>query len=130
MQGWRKKKRPKAARALLRVEEAEEAGRLDPRTGFVGAMVIAVAALGLYFGVGKPGLPDQPYAMRLKGWVAALNTVPQTLEARPAAAAMLQMAGQYGDQPGYWMHLGETHVVAWRLLSGGRRLQARGAAGA
>ena len=51
-----KEEKTEAARALLRVEEAGEAARLDPRIGFIGAMIIAVAALGLYFGVGKPGL--------------------------------------------------------------------------
>lgn len=107
-----KEEKTEAARALLRVEEAGEAARLDPRIGFIGAMLIAVAALGLYFGVGKPGLPDQPYETRLKSWVEALNTAPQTLEAKPAAAAMRQMAAQYGDKPGYWMRLGETLVMA------------------
>lgn len=107
-----REEKTEAARALLRVEEAEAVAPVDPRIGFVGAVVIAVAALGLSVFVGKPDLPDQPYAARVKAWVETLNTAPETLEAKPAAVALQQLSAKYGDKPAYWLQLGQTQVVA------------------
>ncbi|ADU13678.1 tetratricopeptide repeat protein [Asticcacaulis excentricus] len=101
-----------AARALLRVEETGEVAAVDPRIGFIGAVAIAVAAIGLSVFLGKPDLPDQPYAARVKGWVETLNSAPETLEAKPAAVALQQLAGKYGDKPAFWLQLGQTQVVA------------------
>ncbi|MFT3997268.1 MAG: hypothetical protein QM667_07670, partial [Asticcacaulis sp.] len=101
-----------AARALLDIADADATPPLDPRAGFLGAVVIAAAALGVYLLAGSPGLPDQPYAARLKGWVSAMKTAPETLEAKPMAMAMGTLSTTYGDKAGYWMALGQVQVAA------------------
>lgn len=107
-----REEKTEAARALLSVEGTTEASPVDPRIGFTGAILIALAALGLSILVGKPDLPDQPYAARLKGWGETLMHAPETLEAKPAAAALQQLSTRYGDKPAYWLQLGQTQVIA------------------
>lgn len=101
-----------AARALLRVEAAGEAAPFDPRIGFVGALVIAGLGFGLYMVAGTPGLPDQPYAARLKAWTQTANRTPEALDAKPLAEVLKQRAADHGDDPDYWLMLGRIQVMA------------------
>jgi len=82
--------RAEAARRLLTVPSVDAppvVGGRD-RTIALGALIAtAAAALGLYFLVGEPGLPDQTYERRIDAWAAS----PETLDA-PRIAAVLTRA--------------------------------------
>ncbi len=82
--------RAEAGRRLLSNPNADPTpvvGGRD-RTVALTALVVAVlAALGLYFGVGSPGLPDQTYERRIDEWAAS----PEALDA-PQIAAVLSRA--------------------------------------
>ncbi len=79
--------RAEAGRRLLGAPEVDAApivGGRD-RTITLAALVIAAfAALGLYFLVGRPGLPDQVYERRIDAWAAS----PETLDAEQIAAVL------------------------------------------
>jgi cytochrome c-type biogenesis protein CcmH len=82
--------RAEAGRRLLAGAPGEPAPRVGGRDRTVvlgGLVVAAAAALGLYFLVAEPGLPDQGYERRVDAWAAS----PQTLDA-PQIAAVLGRA--------------------------------------
>lgn len=62
-------------------------GPRDRTIALGGLVATAAAALGLYFLVGEPGLPDRPYERRIDEWAAT----PETLDA-PRVAAVLSRA--------------------------------------
>ena len=64
------------------------AGRNDRRWVLLGVGLTAAAALGLYAGIGKLGLPDQAYAQRVAAW--GESTEP--LEAEQIAAVLTREA--------------------------------------
>lgn len=88
--------RAEAGRRLLsesRVEAAPVVGGRD-RTIVLGALVATVAAaLGLYYVVGKPGLPDQTYERRIDQWTAT----PETLDAAQMAAVLTRAVRREPD---------------------------------
>lgn len=92
----RRAARAEAGRRLLAAAEQEPArasggGR---RGALVAAAVTPLAALALYFYVGSPDAPDQPFSGRLAEWRQA---DPSTLEP-PQMAAVLQMIA--AERPG------------------------------
>jgi len=111
-----------AARALLKVDAANEAPRraLTPVTGLIGALLIAAAALGLYLVTGKAGEPDQPYARRLEAWTALAETQPETLASKPLAEVLKRKAGDNAADPQYWMFLGRLQVMAGDYYDGAK----------
>ncbi|MDC7683663.1 c-type cytochrome biogenesis protein CcmI [Asticcacaulis sp. BYS171W] len=110
-----REEKTEAARALLRAGEGETPST-DPRVtrliGLIGAFLIAGGALALYLVVGRPGVPDQPYAQRLNGWIAQANTNPDTLEAKPLAEVLKRRQAEHGNDPQFWMMLGRMQVMA------------------
>lgn len=99
----RKVARTEAARRLLAADTAEVhpwTADLNLRRAVLGAAVIApLAAIGLYFAVGAPGVPDQPIAARVAAW---RQTDPAAL-APPQLAAVLRgmIAERPNDPDGY-----------------------------
>jgi len=82
--------RAEAGRRLLTnpsVETRPTVGSRDRTIVLAAVGIAAVAALGLYFVVGEPGLPDQVYERRIDAWAAS----PETLDA-PQIAAVLSRA--------------------------------------
>jgi cytochrome c-type biogenesis protein CcmH len=100
-EGELKAAKAEAARRLLGAAKAAEASPADtapPRvsrgmrlTVLAGALAAPVLAAGLYVVLGKPGLPDQPFAARLKGWTQA---DPSTLGPGEMAAVLKTVAKQ------------------------------------
>ncbi len=79
--------RAEAGRRLLATSTTEPAPTVGPRdrTVALSALVAtAAAALGLYFTIGEPGLPDQSYERRIDAWAAS----PETLDAAQIAAVL------------------------------------------
>jgi cytochrome c-type biogenesis protein CcmH len=60
----------------------------DPRWVLSGVVLTAVVALGLYWGVGKPGYGDQTYERRVDAWGASA----EPLEAEQVAAVLTREA--------------------------------------
>lgn len=81
-----------AARRLLAAADAPKVvWTTDPgaRKGVLAAVVAAPAlALGIYLLVGAPGMPDQPFAARMKAWRTAN---PESLDAPELAAVLKQL---------------------------------------
>lgn len=82
--------RAEAGRRILAARRAERGlavGSRDRMTVLVGIGLTAVLALGLYLGLGRPGLPDQPYQERVANWAAN----PSGLEPDQIAAVMTEV---------------------------------------
>ncbi len=92
--------RAEAARRLLSAADEPEAPTAstprDRLTILIIATVTAVLALGVYLGVGAPGLPDQPFAKRVAGWRAA---DPASLDPAQMAAVLSVMAKDNPTDP-------------------------------
>jgi len=89
-----------AARRLLTASEApQEPWRADP-AGRRGALVAAIAApllaLGVYLALGSPGMPDQPFAARMKAWMASN---PATLDSSELAAVLKKLTAERPTDP-------------------------------
>ncbi len=120
-----------AERGLLRSEERDaahaEAGRRmlgearqrGPERALAGPTpaarraVLAVAilapclALGIYLAAGRPGLPDQPYKARLKGWVQTAQTDPSQLDPPRLVAVLDASVAKRPNDPKGLSLLGE-----------------------
>lgn len=73
------------------------------------AIALAVlAALGLYWVVGQPGLPDQPYERRVSAWASG----DEPLEPTQIAAVLERAARETPDQPRLWQMLGAARFEA------------------
>lgn len=87
--------RAEAGRGLLAAADQAETWARDgktPRKVVVAAVGAAcVAAVGLYVAVGRPELPDQPFAKRVAEWKAA---DPATLEPAQIAAVLEGVAAE------------------------------------
>jgi cytochrome c-type biogenesis protein CcmH len=92
--------RAEAGRGLLAAAEQSETWSRDG----AGARKIAVAtvglacalAAGLYIVIGRPGLPDQPFAQRVAAWRAA---DPATLDPGKIAAVLEGVAAERPNDP-------------------------------
>lgn len=88
----RKSAHAEAARRLLAAADApREAWTSDPgaRKSVLAAVIAAPAlALGIYLLLGAPGMPDQPFSVRMKAWRAAN---PESLDAPELAAVLKQL---------------------------------------
>jgi cytochrome c-type biogenesis protein CcmH len=111
-----------AARRLLALADTptrpwNERGRLGALVGVVAAPALA---LGLYLALGSPGMPDQPYAARLKAWregdLMAL-TPPQ------AAAVLRQVTGERPNDAEGFRLLGMVEGAAQNPLAAVRALR-------
>jgi cytochrome c-type biogenesis protein CcmH len=96
----RKSAHAEAARRLLAATDApQKAWTPDPkaRRGVLAAVIAAPAlALVVYLLVGAPGLPDQPFAARMKQWLAAN---PSQLSVPELAAVLQKKVAERPDDP-------------------------------
>ncbi|HEV2081537.1 MAG TPA: c-type cytochrome biogenesis protein CcmI [Brevundimonas sp.] len=105
---------------LARAEVARRALAAEPEAGLtevtararrwvpLGAAAAVLAAGGLYFGLGRPGMADQPMAGRVAQWAAS----PQTLDAPRAAAVMAEVVRRNPDDPQALALLGAARFEA------------------
>lgn len=106
-----------AARRLLAATEkpgeAWSTGRGGRTPVLVAAVLAPMLALGLYLGIGAPGLPDQPFARRLETWrtsdlatlqpaeiAAVLNRLTRERKDDPELYRFLAMAESGANNPG------------------------------
>lgn len=114
--GW-KSARAEAGRRILAARRAEGALSVGARDGLwvlVGVGATAAVALALYFGIGRPGMLDQPYQKRVAEWAAK----PEALEPAQVAAVMNAVVREKPDD-----------VMALSML-GAARFEAGDAVGA
>ncbi len=106
--------RAEAGRRLLRFADAKAAperagGRQSRLAAAVCAALAAAVALGAYLVIGAPGLPDQPYAGRLKAWRSA---DPSTLDPARMAAVLAELTRQRPLDPQAFDYLGRAQLAA------------------
>jgi cytochrome c-type biogenesis protein CcmH len=120
-EGWRAA-RAEAGRRLLAVDAApyELADPVRARRDqwLVSGLVVGAVVLGVlaYLVVGKPDLPDQPFAARMKGWEALASTHPERLTPAEAAALLDQRARAHPGDPEVWRYLGQAYEAAGQYL--------------
>lgn len=102
-----------AARRLLQAGRgAPPAANSTPRARMavtLAAGAVALTGLGLYMVIGKPGLPDAPFAQRLAAWRVA---PPETLDPPRMAALLEAMAPERSDDPQLYLFLGRARLAA------------------
>jgi cytochrome c-type biogenesis protein CcmH len=69
-----------------------------------------LVAGGVYFAVGSPGQPDQPYAKRLSHWVQVSKHEPGTLTPPQIAAVLKEMTREKPSDPVRWTFLGQAYT--------------------
>jgi cytochrome c-type biogenesis protein CcmH len=96
----RKSAHAEAGRRLLAAADAPAApwtADRKARAGVLAAVLIApAAALVIYLSLGSPGMPDQPFAQRMKGW-AASN--PAELTPPELAALLKKLTAERPNDP-------------------------------
>jgi cytochrome c-type biogenesis protein CcmH len=99
-----------ARRALAAGPESTPvaAGATTRRWVPIGAAVAVLAAGGLYFALGRPGMPDQPMTARVAEWAAT----PQTLDAPRVAAVMAEAVRRNPGDPQALALLGAARFEA------------------
>jgi cytochrome c-type biogenesis protein CcmH len=98
--------------ANLRAASAAPAPRdtRRDRTVVLAAIVATVLiGAGVYLTVGTPGMPDEPYAKRLKAW---LGRDPATLQPAQLAAILKKIAVKRPRDPQVWRFLGHAYADA------------------
>ena len=112
--------RVEAGRRLLRAADqprSRGSGRSPSWSVPAAAAVAPVLALGLYLGLGSPGVGDQPYAERLRAWRAS----PEGLGPNQAAAVLEAVVRERPDDAQAQRLLGRAR------LAGGDAIGAVGA---
>lgn len=103
--------RAEAARRILSADRATAPVRAAPRDRIVvlaGVAAAAAGALGLYLGVGAPGLPDQAYERRVDAWAAGQAA----LEPAQVAAVLARQVSAQPDNHGALALLGAARFAA------------------
>ncbi len=111
-----------AARALLKASDAapDSAKNLPSLTALALALGLAGACFAVYFAIGHPGLPDQPYKQRLQVWTHLARTDPDQVPPQAMAAVMRQAAATKGNDPQYWLFLGRVDMLAGNAYAGAK----------
>ncbi|WP_374471362.1 c-type cytochrome biogenesis protein CcmI [Phenylobacterium sp.] len=112
-EGERRTAHAEAARRLLSAAEQPGAAWRPDRAarGPVLAAVVAApaVALGLYVGLGSPGLPDQPFAKRLETWRTSDLA---TLQPAEIAAVLNRLSRERRDDPELYRFLAMAEAGA------------------
>ncbi|HVI34378.1 c-type cytochrome biogenesis protein CcmI [Phenylobacterium sp.] len=101
-----------ARRLLAATEKPGEAWRADrgARMPVLAAVVLApMLALGLYLGIGAPGMPDQPFAQRLETWRTSDLA---TLQPAEIAAVLNRLTRERKDDPELYRFLAMAEASA------------------
>ncbi len=106
--------RAEAGRRLLAAADRKDSperpgGRGSRLLVTLGAAGAALAALGLYLAVGRPGLGDQPYRARVAGWRAQ---DPSALDPAQLAAVMRDLAVERPADPKLYAFLGQAEMAS------------------
>ena len=106
--------RAEAGRRLLAAADRrpapERAGGAGTRLAVTaGGAAAAIASLGLYLAVGRPGLADQPYRARLREWT---RRDPSALDPAQLAAVLRAIAAKRADDPEVFQYLGRAEMAA------------------
>ena len=104
-----------AGRRLLAAADRRTAperpgGRRSRQLVTAGAAAAALLALALYLGLGRPGLPDQPYRARLRVWSGRDRL--DTLDPARLAAVLGAVAVRRPDDPQVFEYLGRARLAA------------------
>jgi cytochrome c-type biogenesis protein CcmH len=112
-EGERKAAKAEAGRRLLAAADTpERAWTADASARSFVLLVVALAAalsLGLYIGVGTPGMGDQPFAKRMNAWRKA---DPTTLAPQELAAVVQRAVKDRPTDPEGWRYLGIAQAAA------------------
>lgn len=107
--------RTEAARRLLgAAEEPIAPAHVGPavRRVALGAAVLApLAGLAAYLAIGTPGLTDQPYKVRLSGWMQAARADPSRLGPAEMAAVLQQLAYDHPADPTPLLYLAREQAA-------------------
>lgn len=151
-EGERKGAEAEAGRRLLAAADAPAeawSGAAVPRAPvFIGVVAAPVLALLLYLMVGSPGVEDQPFAGRLKQWMAnprsltpqemaaVITSVIKTRPADPEGYRVLALAeGESNNAPGavralrHAVRLAPDRADLWEMLGEAEVMQAGGEVG-
>lgn len=106
--------RTEAGRRLLRAADrppaAERSGSRRSRLAVTAtAAATALAALGLYVALGRPGFPDIPYRARLAAW---RGSDPARLDPAQMAAVLRSLAATRPRDPQVFDYLGRAQLAA------------------
>lgn len=121
--------RAEAGRRLL--GHAGKAGAVSdaaaPSGGRVWIIAAAVAApllaLAGYLAIGSPGLPDQPYLARLKGWQTTARTDPTSLTIAQMQAVLEVVAAERPGDPQPLMYLAKLQGSQGDVTGAARTLK-------
>jgi cytochrome c-type biogenesis protein CcmH len=103
-------------------EAASPAGS-GRRWVLAAALLVPLLALGGYLALGSPGLPDQPFRERLKGWLEASRTDPGRLTLPELRAVLELIAAQNPRDARPLVFLAKIEAEQGDLASAVRRLQ-------
>ncbi len=102
----RKQAHAEAARRLIAAAESPEQAWSSEvgsrRPALILAVLAPVLALGIYMGLGSPGIPDQPFQARISAWKAA---DPARLEPPQLAAVLKDLTRQRPSDPQAFLYL-------------------------
>lgn len=113
-----------AARRLLAADSATQASWTDG--GRARGAIVAVAALapllamGVYFAVGAPGTPDQPFSKRLDAW---RSSSPASLAPAQMAAVLKAVARERPRDPDVYRFLALAETAAGNPSNAARALR-------
>ena len=119
--------RAEAARRLI--GEADRAPATADGPGRMRILVMAAAALAPllalagYLVVGSPGLPDEPYKDRLKGWLQTARTNPRGLRLPEMAAVLEDAIKAHPGDPQPMIYLAGAEAAEGDPASAARTLQ-------
>lgn len=99
-----------ASRRLLASAERPPEPVSKPARGVVigAAFGAPILALAIYFAVGAPGTPDQPFMKRVRQWQAN----PTGRSPAELAATIASMQAQKKDDPAFWRNLAIARMMA------------------
>ena len=96
----RKTAHAEAARRLLAAADTPQpawsADRAARRAVLAAVILAPVLALGVYVALGSPGMPDQPFAKRMRSWLASN---PATLNPPELAAVLKKLTAERPNDP-------------------------------
>ncbi|HLI22967.1 MAG TPA: c-type cytochrome biogenesis protein CcmI [Stellaceae bacterium] len=101
-------------RRLLAADDhgkTEPAGAKKPVLAIVAALLIVLAASGIYAVVGSPGLPDDPYADRGAERAQVAQEQAQLAQIKAMVAKLADEMKQHPDDVDGWLRLGRSYAV-------------------
>lgn len=101
-------------RRLLAADDrgkSEAAGATKPALAIGAALLIVLAAVGIYAAVGSPGLPDDPYADRGAERAQLAQEQAQLAQIKAMVQKLADDMKQHPDDVDGWLRLGRSYAV-------------------